>query len=260
MGRAITQLVAASDDLVLSSACERAGHEAVGRDCGELAGAGTLEVAIADNYASTVFGCDVVVDFSHADTTTAVAALCKAQSKGLVIGTTGLSPQQLETVKTAAESIPVLMSPNMSVGVNITFKLIELATKALGDDFDVEIFEIHHSLKNDSPSGTAVRLGEVVAAAREVALEDKAVHGREGHTGVRERGKIGFHSARGGDIVGEHTVVYAGAGERVEITHRAQSRVNFAAGAIRAIRFIAGKRAAGENGFFDMDSVLGLGA
>ena len=260
MGRTITQLVTASDDLELVSACDHPSSGVIDRDTGEVAGVGNLGVPIIEGVAETVLPCDVLVDFSHADSSVEAAELCKDHNKGLVIGTTGFSDEQLAFVTSAAESVPILMSPNMSIGVNITFKLVEMATKALGDDFDIEIFEIHHSLKNDSPSGTAVRLGEIVADARDVALDDKAVHGRVGYTGRRERGTIGFHSARGGDIVGEHTVVYAGTGERVEITHRAQSRVNFGAGAIRAVRFIAAKLDAGETGFFDMDSVLGLGA
>ena len=260
MGRTITQLVTASEDLQLTSACDHLDSGAISRDSGEIAGVGNLDVPIIEDIADTVRSCDVLVDFSHADSSVQAAESCREHNKGLVIGTTGFSEEQLDTVKSVALSVPILMSPNMSIGVNITFKLVEMATAALGDDFDIEIFEIHHSLKNDSPSGTAVRLGEIVAEARNVSLDDKAVHGRVGYTGRREKGTIGFHSARGGDIVGEHTVVYAGTGERVEITHRAQSRVNFGAGAIRAVRFIADKLEVGETGFFDMDSVLGLGA
>ena len=260
MGRTITQLVTASGDLELTSACDHPSCGVIDRDCGEIAGVGSINIPIIDGIVETVRNCDVLVDFSHADSCVKAAESCRKENKGLVIGTTGLSDQQLTSIQSVSESVPILMSPNMSIGVNITFKLVEMATKALGDDVDIEVFEIHHSLKNDSPSGTAVRLGEIVANAREVALEDKAVHGRVGYTGRREKGTIGFHSARGGDIVGEHTVVYAGTGERVEITHRAQSRVNFGAGAVRAVRFIATKLHQGEHGFFDMDSVLGLGA
>lgn len=258
MGRTITQLVLNSDDLALSSACDHADSGVLGQDCGELAGVGTLRVALEDDLESTVRDCDVLIDFSHADSTVAAASYCKVHQKGLVIGTTGLTNDQLALVKLASESVPILMSPNMSIGVNITFKLVEMATKALGDEVDIEIFETHHSLKNDSPSGTAVHLGEIVANARGVSLADEAQHGREGYTGRRKKGTIGFHSARGGDIVGEHTVLYAGIGERVEITHRAQSRVNFGAGAVRAARFIAGKLEDGQPGFYDMDDVLGL--
>ncbi|MCY4128401.1 MAG: 4-hydroxy-tetrahydrodipicolinate reductase [Gammaproteobacteria bacterium] len=260
MGRTITQLVTASNDLQLTSACDHPSCGVISHDTGEVAGVGNIDVPIIEGIADTVRDCDVLVDFSHADSSVEAAESCKSQSKGLVIGTTGLNDEQLAFVTLASQSVPILMSPNMSIGVNITFKLVEIATKALGDDVDIEIFEIHHSLKNDSPSGTAVRLGEIVADARDVELDEKAVHGRVGFTGQRKSGTIGFHSARGGDIVGEHTVVYAGIGERVEITHRAQSRVNFGAGAIRAVRFIAAKMEVGETGFFDMDSVLGLGA
>lgn len=258
MGRTITQLVAKSADLELSSACDHEDCGVLGQDCGDLAGVGSLHVLLGDDLENSIRKCDVLIDFSHADTTVVASSLCKEHNKALVIGTTGLSNEQIELVKLAAESIPVLMSPNMSIGVNITFKLVEMATKALGDDVDIEIFETHHSLKNDSPSGTAVKLGQIVANARGVDVEDEAVHGRVGFTGKRKKGTIGFHSARGGDIVGEHTVLYAGTGERVEITHRAQSRVNFGAGAIRAARFVAGKRVEDQPGFYDMDDVLGL--
>ena len=259
MGRTVASLVSDSDDLQLASACEAPGSDTIGKDCGELAGVGMLDVAVGDNVEKMVSRCDVAVDFSHADTTERLAQVCAAEGKGLVIGTTGLSETQLQTVQHAATKIPVLMSPNMSVGVNVTFKLVELATKALGDSVDIEIFEIHHSHKNDSPSGTAVRLGELVASARNTTLDEQAVHGRQGFTGERQTGTIGFHSARGGDIVGEHSVIYAGKGERVEITHRAQSRVNFGSGAIQATRFIAAKLDNNDVGFYDMDSVLGLG-
>lgn len=256
MGRTIAQLVQASDDLKLTSACEHPENEFVGSDCAEIAGSGSSGVLIGNNVEEAVGTCDVLIDFSHADTTVQAADCCLRLGKGLVIGTTGLSASQLDAVMSVAEQQPVLMSPNMSVGVNVTFKLVEMATRALGEDFDVEIMEIHHSHKNDSPSGTAVRLGEVVADARDVALSDVALHGREGYTGERIPRSIGFHSARGGDIVGEHTVFYAGTGERIEITHRAQSRVNFANGALRAARFIAQKLAQGKSGFFDMADVL----
>ena len=260
MGRTITQLVVASDDLELTSACDHPESRVINKDCGELAGVGKLDVLIGDSIDQVVQACDIVVDFSHADATVQVGESCKTLGRGLVIGTTGLSNEQLASVRRVAKSVPVVMSPNMSIGVNIMFKLVELAAKALGEDVDVEIFEIHHSLKNDSPSGTAVRLGEIVAATRDVSLEEKAVHGRVGFTGKRRRDTIGIHSARGGDIVGEHTVVYAGTGERVEVTHRAQSRTNFGAGAIRAVRFVTNKLQHGEVGFFDMANVLGLAA
>ena len=256
MGRTIIQLVQASEDLKLTSACEHPGNELIGIDCGELAGIGRCGTIVVDHIETAVADCEVLIDFSHADSAVVAADCCQRFGKGLVIGTTGLSEPQLLVIESVAKTQPVLMSPNMSVGVNVTFKLVEMATKALGDDFDVEIMEIHHSHKNDSPSGTAVRLGEVVANARHSKLSDVALHGREGYTGERVPGSVGFHSARGGDIVGEHTVFYAGTGERIEITHRAQSRVNFANGALRAARFVADRLFRGEAGFFDMDDVL----
>lgn len=258
MGRTITSLVAADPDLQLVCGCEVPGSATIGRDCGELAGVGALEAEVTDDLEAMVRQSDVVIDFSHPDTTEKLAGLSADHQAGLVIGTTGLSAAQQQSVRSAAERIPVLMSPNMSVGVNVTFKLVELATKALGQDVDIEIFEMHHSHKNDAPSGTAVRLGEVAAAARETTLQEQAIYGREGFTGERKPGNIGFHSARGGDIVGDHSVIYAGTGERIEITHRSQSRVNFGAGAIRAAHYIADKHKRGEAGFFDMPTILGL--
>ena len=259
MGRTIASLVVADDELSLVAACESPVSDSIGTDIGQLIGVGNVGATVSSDLAALVGASDVVIDFSHADVTEKLGVMCAQENKGLVIGTTGLSNDQLAGIQECAQRIPVLLSPNMSVGVNVTFKLVEMATKALGDTVDVEIFEIHHSHKNDSPSGTAVRLGEVVANARDISLKDQAVHGREGYTGERQPGTIGFHSARGGDIVGEHTVLYAGTGERIEITHRAQSRDNFGAGAIRAAHFIAAKLRGGEVGYFDMPSVLGLG-
>ena len=258
MGRTITSLVLEDEQLTLSAACEAATSDCIGQDVGQLVGAGSLGVNVVSDYASLVRDSDVVIDFSHADVTVQLGALCSQEQVGLVIGTTGLSATQLDGIKTYSERVPILMSPNMSVGVNVAFKLVELATKALGGAADVEILEIHHSHKNDSPSGTAVRLGEIVADERDESLDRLAIHGREGYTGERKAGTIGFHSARGGDIVGEHTVFFAGTGERIEITHRAQSRVNFGAGAVRAAHFIAQKLKNKEVGFYDMPSVLGF--
>ena len=176
----------------------------------------------------------------------------------MVIGTTGFNAAGLRAIDVAAETVPIVMAPNMSVGVNVAFRLIETAAKILGGTVDIEIYEMHHRHKIDAPSGTAVRMGEIVANAWGRDLEEDAIYGRVGDTGERTQPTIGFHSARGGDVVGEHTVTFAGTGERIEITHKAQSRSNFAAGAIRAVRFIAEKIALKEKGLYGMENVLGL--
>jgi len=172
----------------------------------------------------------------------------------MVIGTTGFSPEQRSVIEEASKDIPIMMAPNMSVGVNLTFKLLEIASRVLGDDVDIEIIEAHHRHKVDAPSGTAVRMGEIIADALGRDLSKVAVYGREGHTGERDRQTIGFETVRAGDLVGEHTVMFAGVGERIEVTHRASSRMNFALGAIRAVRWLSDK----ESGLYDMQDVLGL--
>ena len=266
MGRTLAKLISEAADLELVAGYEGPDHPNLGSDCGIIAGIGETGIAIED---AQVFISrersdedsktpDILIDFSIPDMTVALAKAAARYKMGLVIGTTGQSAEDLDELQKIAAVVPLLMSPNMSVGVNIAFKLIEMATRAVGDDTDVEIYEIHHNLKIDSPSGTAVRMGEIVAAEREKELADVAVYGREGNTGRRIAGAIGFHSARGGDVVGEHTVTFAGDGERIEVTHRAHSRVNFAAGALRATRFIYDRRQKGETGSFDMNQVLGL--
>ena len=254
MGRMLVAAVTAAEDLRLSAALEQAESPHVGADAGTVAGIGAVDVAIGTDIAAVVDDFDVLVDFSVPAATLAKLDVCVANHKAMVIGTTGFDADGLEAIDQAAQRIPLLIAPNMSVGVNVAFKLIERAAKALGDDVDVEVVEAHHRHKIDAPSGTAVRIGEILADALGRDLATDAVFGREGITGARERRSIGFHSLRGGDIVGDHTVVFAGAGERIEITHRASSRENFAAGAMRGVRFVAG-RAAGRYG---MDHVLGL--
>ena len=266
MGRTLAKLISEASDLELVAGYEGPDHPNLGSDCGIIAGIGETGIAIED---AQVFISreragedsktpDILIDFSIPDMTVALAKAAAQYKMGLVIGTTGQSVDDLHQLEAIADEVPLLMSPNMSVGVNIAFKLIEMATRAVGDDTDVEIYEIHHNLKIDSPSGTAVRMGEIVAAERGKELAEVAVYGREGNTGRRIAGAIGFHSARGGDVVGEHTVTFAGDGERIEVTHRAHSRVNFAAGALRATRFIYDRRQKGETGSFDMNQVLGL--
>jgi 4-hydroxy-tetrahydrodipicolinate reductase len=179
---------------------------------------------------------------------------CRAAKRSIVIGTTGFSPRELQEIRDAARDIAIVMAPNMSIGVNVALKLVAMASKALGPDYDVDVFEMHHKLKVDAPSGTALKLGEVAAAARGTTLERDGVFTRHGHTGERKAGTIGFSVARGGDIVGDHTVYFAGPGERIEITHRSSSRATYAQGALRAAKFVHGK----PPGLYDMDDVLGL--
>lgn len=197
---------------------------------------------------------DVLIDFSTVDGARAALAQCLSAGKGLVIGTTGLDEALLATIHEAAKSIPIVIAPNMSVGVNVLFKLAELATQVLGDASDIEIVEAHHRDKVDAPSGTALHLGQVIADTLGVDLKSQAVYSREGHTGARKPGSIGFQSVRAGDIVGEHTVMFASAGERIELSHKASSRKNFAVGALRAAQWLSRKNA----GLYDMQDVLGL--
>ncbi|MEQ8861623.1 MAG: 4-hydroxy-tetrahydrodipicolinate reductase [Pseudomonadales bacterium] len=254
MGRTLIRAIHEADDLTLGAALERSGLSLLGADAGELVAVGNLGVALGDDLAAAAGAFDTLIDFSIPDATLANVAVCEAHGKGLVIGTTGFDDAGLTRIRRAAERIPILMAPNMSVGVNVTFKLLEMAARAFGDEVDVEIIEAHHRDKIDAPSGTAVRMGEIVARALERDLAEVAVYGREGITGPRRRETIGFATVRAGGIVGEHTVLFAGNGERIEITHRAESRMNFAQGALRAVRYLGGH----EHGLFDMQDVLGF--
>ncbi len=254
MGRALIEAVRDADGGELVAALDRPDSPLIGVDAGEMAGLGSLGVAIGGDLTALGDGFDVLIDFTAPQATLAALAHCRAHGRGMVIGTTGLDAEQKQAIAEAAETIPVVFAPNMSVGVNLTFKLAELAARVLGDSVDIEIVEAHHRHKVDAPSGTALRLGEVVAEALGRDLEECAVYGREGHTGPRERRTIGFETIRAGDIVGEHTVLYAANGERVEITHRATSRMTFAGGAVRAAQWLAGR----DRGLFDMQDVLGL--
>ena len=254
MGKMLVAAVTAAEHMRLSAALEHAESPHIGADAGAVAGLGAVDVAIGPDIAAVVDDFDVLVDFSVPEATLAKLDVCVANHKAVVIGTTGFDAAGLEAIDQAAQKIPLLIAPNMSVGVNVAFKLVERAAKALGDDVDVEVVEAHHRHKIDAPSGTAVRMGEILANALGRDLATDAVFGRKGITGARDGRSIGFHSLRGGDIVGDHTVVFAGAGERIEITHRASSRENFAAGAVRAVRFVAAR----PPGRYGMDDVLGL--
>jgi len=253
MGRALLEAATSTEGVALAAALDVAGSALAGRDAGDLV-SGARGVRIGSDANAALKDADVLVDFTRPEGTAAHLAACRAAKRAMVIGTTGFDASQLAAIRAAAKDIAIVMAPNMSVGVNVAMKLVETAARALGPDYDVEVFEIHHKMKVDAPSGTALKLGEVAAAARGAALEKAAVHGRHGVTGERKSGTIGFSVARGGDIVGDHTVFFAGPGERIEITHRSGSRANYAQGAMRAAKWLAGK----APGLYDMQDVLGL--
>jgi 4-hydroxy-tetrahydrodipicolinate reductase len=254
MGRTLVGASRELQDVRLAGALDAPGNACVGQDAGMLAGVGEIGIRVGDSLEAIGGDFDVLIDFTLADASTENIHICRAAGKRAVVGTTGFSVAQRARIAEDAEHIAVVLAPNMSVGVNLCFKLLDMAARALGDEVDVEIIEAHHRHKVDAPSGTAVRMGEIVAQALGRDLADCAVYGREGRTGERDPMTIGFETVRAGDIVGEHTVMFAGQGERVEITHRASSRSNFAHGALRAARWIMGKDA----GLYDMQDVLGL--
>jgi 4-hydroxy-tetrahydrodipicolinate reductase len=252
MGRMLIEALLAAPDLALGAALDRADSPDLGRDAGEFLGRKT-GVAIASDLAA-LRGCDVLIDFTRPEGTLAHLAACAAQGVKMVIGTTGFDAAGKAAIAAAAQKTAIVFAPNMSVGVNATFKLLQVAAKILAGGYDIEIIEAHHRHKVDAPSGTALKMGEVIAQALGNTLDDVAVYAREGHTGERKPGTIGFAAVRGGDIVGDHTVLFAGTGERIEITHRSTSRMGYALGSLRAARFLAGKR----SGLFDMNDVLDL--
>jgi 4-hydroxy-tetrahydrodipicolinate reductase len=254
MGKCLVEACDIADELNISVATERPGGDMVGVDAGELAGIGPLGVRICDDLQPVTGDFDVLIDFTRPEATLGHLEICRQAGRRMVIGTTGFSADQKDAIEQAANDIAIVFAPNMSIGVNLCLKLTEMAARVLGDDVDVEIIEAHHRHKVDAPSGTALRMGEVVAATLGRRLEDCAVYGREGQTGERDRKTIGFETIRAGDIVGEHTVMFAGSGERVEITHKASSRMTFAQGAARAAGWIMQH----EHGLYDMQDVLGL--
>jgi 4-hydroxy-tetrahydrodipicolinate reductase len=241
MGRTLIEAIAAERDLELAAAFDAPGTPAVGS---------TISGVKIGSDPAAAASCDVLNDFTRPEGTLEHLKHAKA----MIIGTTGFSPAQKRTITEAAKRIPIEMAANFAVGVNATYKLAETAAQILGDAYDVEIIEAHHRGKVDAPSGTALKLGEVISAALKRSLPDVARHGRHGETGARPAREIGFHAIRGGDIVGEHTIVFAGSGERVELTVRSQSRMTYAAGALRAARWLQGRRP----GLYDMFDVLGL--
>lgn len=250
MGQMLVQAVGEQPAAVLAAATEHPESSWVGRRLE----AGGSSVVVAKGLAEVVADFDVLIDFTRPASTLAHAEVCRSHGRAMVIGTTGLSPAEEAGLREVAEVIPLVYAPNMSVGVNLSFRLAEIAARVLGDSVDVEIIEAHHRHKVDAPSGTALHLGRVVASALGRDLAQTAVYGREGQTGARDRQTIGFATVRGGDIVGEHTVLYAGDGERLEITHRASSRMTFASGALRAAVWVQGR----APGLYDMQDVLGL--
>ncbi len=254
MGRALIEASLKTANLKLGAAIERADSSLIGQDAGALVGLGKLGVLTGANLESATAAFDVLVDFTRPEPSLAALAVCRNAGKAMVIGTTGFDSEQKKSIEAAARVIPVVMAPNFSIGVNVTLKLLDMAARALGDTVDIEIIEAHHRHKVDAPSGTALRMGEVVADALGRDLKSVWVTGREGHTGERSRKTIGFSTVRGGDVVGDHTVMFLGDGERVEVTHKASSRMTFAMGAMRAAGWVAGRKA----GLYDMQDVLSL--
>ena len=253
MGRTLIEAVLAAGDCVLSGALDIAGSPSLGSDAAAFAGLRSTTPITAD-LRRGLQGADVLIDFTRPEGSMAHLALCRELGVNAVIGTTGFSEAHKSAIEAAAQDIAIVMAPNMSVGVNVTLKLLELAARSLSTGYDIEIIETHHRHKVDAPSGTALKMGEVVATAMGRKLKDCAVYAREGVTGERDPSSIGFAAIRGGDIVGDHTVLFAGTGERIEISHKSSSRANYAQGSLRAARFLSGRR----TGLFDMFDVLGL--
>lgn len=255
MGRTLIEAIGlAGGDLELAAAIEQPQSSLLGADSGELAGQGRNGVPVVGSLAEVIGQIDVLIDFTVPAATAANVGLCAQHNVAIVIGTTGFTPEQQAEIGLAASKVAVCKSSNFSTGVNLCFQLLDMAARVLGDDVDIEVYEAHHRHKIDAPSGTALSMGEVVANALGRDLDKVAVYGREGQTGARERETIGFATVRAGDIVGDHTVTFAAEGERVEITHKASSRMSFGRGAVRAAGWLAGQGA----GLYDMQDVLGL--
>ncbi len=254
MGLCLIKAAVLAEKAALVVALVRPGSDAVGKDAGVLAGIGELGVSVVDNLSSVVDQFDVLIDFTRPDVSMAFIELCQQAGKKIVIGTTGYTHAQKAVIAEAAKDVAIVLAPNMSIGVNLALKLLEMTAKVMGEYTDIEVIEAHHRHKVDAPSGTALRMGEVIAEALGRDLKDCAIYGREGNIGERDRKTIGFSTIRAGDIVGEHTVMFADEGERLEITHKATSRMTFANGAIRAAVWLKDK----PSGLYDMQDVLGL--
>lgn len=254
MGKSLVRAAYEDSHIDCVAAVARSGNASLGLDAGELAGIEKIGVEVSTSLQQCIDPAEIVIDFTLPDPCIDNLSVCEQAGRAIIIGTTGFSPQQRQQIETIAQKIPVVLAPNMSVGVNLSFKLLEIAAKVLGDSVDIEIIEAHHRHKLDAPSGTALRMGEVIADVLDRDLDAQAVWGRHGRMDERQRDEIGFSVIRAGDIVGEHTVMFADEGERLEITHKASSRMTFANGAMRAALWLANKPA----GLYDMQDVLGL--
>ena len=254
MGKMLIEAVGLSSEAELTAAIERPESSLVGTDAGELAGVGVNGVVVAGNLADVIDQFDVLIDFTAPAATLASAKLCAEHGKGIVIGTTGFTVEEEEELLATQASTAICKAANFSTGVNVCLNLLQKAAEILGDDYDVEVYEAHHRHKVDAPSGTALAMGEAVAEGLDRDLRSVAVYGREGQTGARDKETIGFATVRGGDVVGDHTVMFLGEGERVEITHKASSRMSFARGAVRAAAWLQGK----QPGLYEMRDVLNL--
>jgi 4-hydroxy-tetrahydrodipicolinate reductase len=257
MGQTLVAAILAQQDIKLAAALEVAGSPLLGRDAGGPLGQST-GVIVGSDVAAALRATDVLIDFTRPAATVAHVKSCPGAGVGAVIGTTGLSEDDKKALTEAGRTVPLVYAPNMSVGVNVLLKLVALAAQRLGGDYDVEIVEMHHRHKVDAPSGTALQLGEAAAAALGRDLKTDGVFARDGVIGERKPGAIGFAALRGGDVIGDHAVIFAGPGERVELAHKASSRTTFAHGALRAARFVAARRGAKAPGLYDMRDVLGL--
>ena len=253
MGRMLIEACLKDEQLALGAVFDTPGSPVIGKTAGELVGMAS-DVVVTDDLAAGLKNIDCLIDFTRPQGTLHHLELCRQAGVGIIIGTTGFEAEGKEAIAAAAKDIPIVFAPNMAVGVNLVFKLLDTAARILNQGYDIEVVEAHHRMKIDAPSGTALRMGEVLANALERDLKECAVYGREGVTGERDPSTIGFATIRGGDIVGDHTVMFCGLGERVEITHKASSRQPYALGSLRAARFIAGR----ASGLFDMQDVLGL--
>lgn len=254
MGCRLVALVKDSTALALAGAIEHKGHHALGEDAGEIAGSGRTGVSITDDLSALLDRGEVVIDFSAPEATLNHLRIVAQHRRAMVIGTTGFSAAEMEELKTLARQVPCVCSPNMSVGVNLMYKVIGEMARTLGDEYDIEVIEAHHRLKKDAPSGTALKIAEVLARAVNRDLNQVGVYARKGLIGERKKGEIGIQSIRAGDIVGDHTILFGGMGERIEVTHRASSRDTFARGALRAARWVVRQ----PTGLYDMMDVLGL--
>jgi 4-hydroxy-tetrahydrodipicolinate reductase len=253
MGKMLIEAVLNYPEAELVGALEHDSCPLIGQDAGAFLGKKT-GVVITSDITQALSGAEYLIDFTRPEGTMAHLAVALKTGSKMIIGTTGLSPEQIDSLKKASTNLAIVFAPNMSVGVNVTFKLLEVAAKMLSEGYDIEIIEAHHRHKVDAPSGTALRMGEVIADALGEKLDDVAVYAREGHTGERKAGSIGFATIRGGDVVGDHTVLFAGEGERIEISHKSSSRQSYAQGSLRAVRFLQTQ----NSGLYDMQDVLGL--